>query len=653
MPKKRKASSDGLSDGLLKKKSLLDDDDDDLTAAPIVPAKRRGAPAAPTAKRGAPAPALRGASSSSKGRAPPPPDDDDDLDDDDMDDDDDEFGEDNALDDIDDELDSGEEGDEFDDDEGEEDGEDGGESDDGEEGEDGESDDDDNDHSAFERKARKTMAEMASRAEADAADLKEGLARERFELPSAAELAEEGRQPPDVAALKSRAKEIAEVLAEFGEKREAGRDRHEYVAQLAADLCACYGYNPELMALVLNLFSPSEAMEFLEASETPRPVTVRANTLKTRRRELAQALIARNVNLDPIKRWSREGLQIYSSPVPIGATPEYLAGQYMIQSASSFLPVLALAPGNDMRVLDMAAAPGGKTSHLAALMNNTGTIVANDSNKARIKALLGNLARLGVRNAIVTNADAREFPKLMGGFDRVLLDAPCAGLGVISKDPSVKAEKQYADVLRCHQLQKELLLAAIDSCNANAAGGGGHVVYSTCSVSVEENEEVVAYALAQRHVKLVDSGLEFGREGFTRYRAKRFPAALKLCRRFYPHAHNMDGFFVAKLRKLSNAGGGGGVAAASAATPVKAPAAKAAAAAASDAVAALAHGAGGPLPAPGAERPGGGKHGAGGAKPLKGFKGKHKGPGGERGPGSGSRVGAGHKKRAGRARSER
>ena len=90
----------------------------------------------------------------------------------------------------------------------------------------------------------------------------------------------------------------------------------------------------------------------------------------------------------------------------------------------------------------------------------------------------------GVRNAVVMNADGREYPKLMGGFDRVLLDAPCSGLGVISKDPSVKAEKSYADVQRCQQLQKELLLAAIDSCNADQPGNeeSGIIVYSTCSV---------------------------------------------------------------------------------------------------------------------------------------------------------------------------
>ena len=124
-----------------------------------------------------------------------------------------------------------------------------------------------------------------------------------------------------------------------------------------------------------------------------------------------------------------------------GATPEYLAGHYMLQAASSFLPVISLSPQPNERVLDMASAPGGKTSHMAALMQNTGVIFANDANKARTKSLTANIHRLGCKNTVVCSYDGREFPKVLGGFDRVLLDAPCSGTGVISKDPSVKINK--------------------------------------------------------------------------------------------------------------------------------------------------------------------------------------------------------------------
>jgi ribosomal RNA methyltransferase Nop2 len=131
-----------------------------------------------------------------------------------------------------------------------------------------------------------------------------------------------------------------------------------------------YGYNEYLMEKLFYIFPVSEAIEFFEANEVPRPVTIRTNTLKTRRRELAQALINRGVNLDPVGKWSKVGLQVFDSPVPIGATPEYLAGHYMLQAASSFLPVMALAPQEHERVLDMASAPGGKSTYIGNYMND-------------------------------------------------------------------------------------------------------------------------------------------------------------------------------------------------------------------------------------------------------------------------------------------
>ena len=513
--------------------------------------------------------------------------------------------------------DDGEEDDEMDDEIGDEGGSDEGEEEEDDDDEE-EEDDDDDDELDFERKARATMAKLQADAAANQEEMREqDLAQSSGILPSAEELAIESQRPPDISALRDRVKAVVEVLSDFASRREPGVARADYVEVLTNDISTVYGYAHELVELLLGLFSPAEALSFVEASETPRPVTVRTNTLKTRRRELAQALISRNVNLDPIAKWSREGLQVYESAVPIGATPEYLAGHYMVQSASSFLPVMALAPQPNERVLDLAASPGGKSSHIAALMANTGTLIANDASKERLRSLTANLARLGVRNAIVMNCDGRDYPSVMGGFDRVLLDAPCTGLGVISKDPSVKAGKSYADIQRCQQLQRELLLAAVDSVNANSANGG-YIVYSTCSISVEENEAVVDYVLASRNVKVVDTGLPFGAEGFTRHRTKRFHSSLKHCRRYYPHTHNMDGFFVCKLRKHSNeipaapdkaAGGAavGGKKAAKAAADDAAKAAKKKAKAGGKAP----EKSPGPTPTLGATRPGGGTHGDG------------------------------------------
>jgi ribosomal RNA methyltransferase Nop2 len=363
---------------------------------------------------------------------------------------------------------------------------------------------------------------------------------------------DEGTAPhlaPDLQLLRNRISDTIRVLDDFSKLSEEGRSRAEYTAQLLKDICVYYGYSPFLAEKLYNLFPPREAFAFFEANETPRPMVIRTNTLRTHRRELAQALINRGVTLEPVGKWSKVGLQIFESQVPLGATPEYLAGQYILQAASSFLPVMALAPQEGERVLDMAAAPGGKTTHIAALMRNTGCVFANDANKNRAKGLIGNIHRLGVKNTIVCHYSALEFPKVMGGFDRVLLDAPCSGTGVIAKDQSVKTNKTEKDFLKMPHLQKQLLLAAIDSVD-HASKSGGYIVYSTCSVTVEENEQVVQYALNKRpNVKLVSTGLVFGKEGFTRHMGKIFHPSMKETRRYYPHAYNVDGFFVAKFKK--------------------------------------------------------------------------------------------------------
>ncbi|KAJ2902361.1 putative trna (cytosine-5-)-methyltransferase ncl1 protein [Zalerion maritima] len=410
------------------------------------------------------------------------------------------------------------------------------------------------------RKLDEKLAQQAEEAEAEQQDLQLNITGDRPKILD--DLEEDGDDAdllsktkallaPDLQLLRNRINDTVRVLDDFGKLAEEGRARAEYVNQLLKDICAYYGYSPFLCEKLFNLFSPREAFAFFEANEKARPMVIRTNTLRTHRRDLAQALINRGVTLEPVGKWSKVGLQIFDSTVPIGATPEYLSGHYILQAASSFLPVMALQAQEHERVLDMASAPGGKTTHLAAVMKNTGCIFANELKKSRAKALIGNVHRLGCRNVVVCNYDAREFPHVMGGFDRVLLDAPCSGTGVIAKDPSVKTNKTERDFIALPHMQKQLLLCAIDSVN-HTSKTGGYVVYSTCSVTIDENESVVAYALSKRpNVRLVETGLTFGKEGFTSYMGKNFGKSLSLTRRFYPHTYNMDGFFVAKFQKIA------------------------------------------------------------------------------------------------------
>ncbi|KAF2680221.1 NOL1/NOP2/sun family putative RNA met [Lentithecium fluviatile CBS 122367] len=400
---------------------------------------------------------------------------------------------------------------------------------------------------------QKAIEEAEALAELEEANMQTNIAGDKLKVLDDDE--DEGRPitnlaTQDLQLLRTRINDTIRVIEDFKSMAEEGRSRTEYRAQLLKDICAYYGYSEFLADKLLGLFPAREAFAFFEANETPRPIVIRANSLRTHRRELAQSLINRGVQLEPVGKWSKVGLQIFDAQVPLGATPEYLAGHYILQAASSFLPVMALAPQENERVLDMAAAPGGKTTHLAALMKNSGCIFANDASKERSKGLIGNIHRLGVKNTIVCNYSALEFPKVMGGFDRVLLDAPCSGTGVIAKDASVKTNKTEADFMKLPHLQKQLILAAIDSVDHHSKTGG-YIVYSTCSVTVEENEQVVQYALNKRpNVKLVETGLQFGKEGFTRIGGKIFHPSMKMTQRYYPHTYNVDGFFVAKFKKI-------------------------------------------------------------------------------------------------------
>ena len=355
--------------------------------------------------------------------------------------------------------------------------------------------------------------------------------------------------------IRDRATSIILTLQDLKSTGDPSISRQDYVSKLYEDLCLLFGYNEFLMKKIASLVKIGELMDFCDANEHKRPVTIRVNTLRTRRKELERLLNERGVRLSPIGKWTRLGLVVLDSQVPVGATPEYLSGYYMLQSPSSFLPVMALNPQPNTRVLDMCAAPGGKTTHMAQLMKNTGVIIANDISKARTDALIANIHRLAVTNTIVVNYNAKAFPELMGGFDSVLLDAPCSGTGVISRDPTVKSTKTEADLKVLTLNQKELILHAYDSIK----NSGGRLCYCTCSVLVEENEAVVDYLLKHRPAcKVVppDIDKEFDEEltqGIVRYDGKSFDQSIRNTRRVYPHRMNMDGFYFAIIEVMPHA----------------------------------------------------------------------------------------------------
>ena len=352
----------------------------------------------------------------------------------------------------------------------------------------------------------------------------------------------------DLGLLNMKIQDILKKLAVIKTSQNyTGPPRVQLLVELKKLFSRFFNYNSELMEYIMGLFSPAECHAFLEMMDTSRPVTIRINSLKTTRAALVKSLTEKSVSLEPLDEISKMAFKINASKIPIGATPEYLAGHYMLQSAASMLPVRALAPQPGERVLDLAAAPGGKTTHIGQLMKNRGVLVANDLKKERLKALYFNCQRMGVSNVVITNYDGRKFPSSLKNFDRVLLDAPCTGLGIISRDPTIKAHRTVLDIQRAAHLQRELLRKAIDVCKV-----GGYVVYSTCSIAVEENEAVVDYVCKKRYVKIVDTGLEIQTKPYTKYKDTHFNDRIKYCVRVFPHIHNLDGFFVAKLLKVKD-----------------------------------------------------------------------------------------------------
>ena len=180
----------------------------------------------------------------------------------------------------------------------------------------------------------------------------------------------------------------------------------------------------------------------------------------------------------------------------------------------------------------MCAAPGSKTTQAAARMHNCGRIVAIDSNSPRLSALGNNLERCGVKNVVVYQKDAVFVADMGMKFDKILLDAPCSGNFMIDKDWFEK--RTTADIKSMSRVQKGLLAAAVKALNPE-----GMIVYSTCSLEPEEDEEVIEWALSNLPVKLAQIDLEIGDEGLT--------AKTKLCRRFWPDKTGTQGFFIAKL----------------------------------------------------------------------------------------------------------
>lgn len=314
---------------------------------------------------------------------------------------------------------------------------------------------------------------------------------------------------------------------------------------------------PEAFIERIHRLIPEHAERVLESFAKPRVTSFRVNTIKASIEEVKTALEAAGYPLTQMPWW--ESAFIISDPaVQQIFHPLYEEGKFYVQGLSSMLPPLVLQPQRDENILDLTAAPGSKTTELAALMENTGHILANDLSPIRLFKLQANLNQQGVTNTQVKRGPGellwRKFPEQ---FDRTLVDVPCSMEGRFeSEDPKSYEDWSLKKVKELSMRQRILLRSAV-----SAAKPEGTIVYSTCTLAPEENEAVVQWLLEKEKGKVVleDITLPHLAEdpellitpGVTSWEKSSFSPELAKTLRIYP-SQKMEGFFVAKLRKLES-----------------------------------------------------------------------------------------------------
>lgn len=265
---------------------------------------------------------------------------------------------------------------------------------------------------------------------------------------------------------------------------------------------------------------------------------IRINTVNAGGLDVADRLQDLGVELEKIP-FLQNGYWVVRSEFSVGATVEYLLGYYSIQEAAAQIPATLFTDLRDKLVLDACAAPGGKTVQLADLMNNMGVIVALDINRRRLEALMNQLERCHVKNAVVYQMDARCVSKLGLKFDRILLDVPCSGN--FATDKEWFKRRTLRDVERNAGLQRQILAEAV-----KVLRDDGEMVYATCSLEPEENELNIDWAVRNLGLETVEVNC-YGEEAPTEVFGKKLDEAVRRCRRIWPG--ETQGFFVCKLRK--------------------------------------------------------------------------------------------------------
>jgi 16S rRNA (cytosine967-C5)-methyltransferase len=284
-----------------------------------------------------------------------------------------------------------------------------------------------------------------------------------------------------------------------------------------------------------RLLGRAEALKFLEKSTEIPPVYIRLNTLKAPQKTLLKKLESEKIALKKVQQL-KHTYTLVQRKKPLIRTQSFRQGLFYIQDKASCLAAEIADPKPKTTVLDVCSAPGAKTTYLAQLMENKGTIISVDYSKRRIRVWNRETKRMGANIAQPLVADARKNLPINISADLVILDPPCTSTGTFGKTPGAKWRLTKRSILGMAKIQAEM----IEQC-ADHVKDGGFLVYSTCSITVEENEMVIENFL-KRHpeYKPVDTKPRIGLPGLR---------GLTKCQRLYPHIHECNGFFIAKLKK--------------------------------------------------------------------------------------------------------
>lgn len=305
----------------------------------------------------------------------------------------------------------------------------------------------------------------------------------------------------------------------------------------AAAIAARHSQPVWLVDQWLEQLGIDETALLAEASSLQPPLTLRVNTLRTDRRHLLKELENGGVEASPC-RFSPEGISVTGRHT-VSTLPGFETGLFTVQDEASQLAVRLLGAEPGERIWDACCAPGGKSTHIAQLVDDRAELIATDISRSKLTLVQNNLKRLGINSVSTAVADLHQpgtFPD--GLFDRILLDAPCSGLGVIRRNPEAKWRIFSGDVTRLAAVQRTLLKNAADRLKP-----GGTLLYSTCSTSEAENELVVEDFLSRHKGFILENLNDF------------FPEWSELIAfygmfRVWPHRHGMDGFFAARITKL-------------------------------------------------------------------------------------------------------